>query len=92
MFANSGAAASETFVPLVVLTAEDGSEVSESYGEPQRLLAGATVSLRLTVDLQGAKPGRYFLSVIASQPKTGKKMGSSQHHIPIRFEGLRQWS
>jgi uncharacterized sulfatase len=85
VFANAGTSASETFVPLVVLSAEDGSELSESYGEPQRLLAGATVSLRLAVDSQRATPGRYFLSVIASQPRTGKKMGSARHHLPIRF-------
>ena len=89
VFANTGGSASETFVPLVVLSAEDGSEVSESYGEPQRLLARTTVSLQLAIDSQAATPGRYFLSVIASQPKTGKKMGSAQHHIPIQFEQAR---
>ena len=86
-FANSGPTASETFVPVVVLLSADGVELSESYGPPQRLQAGETLSLTLEVKAQGVAPGQYFLAVIATHPKTGKRLGTGQHHIPIRLQG-----
>ena len=85
VFANTGPSNSEPFVPLVVLQAANGSEVSESYGQLQRLQAGDTVTLKLAVNSLGVSPGHYFLSVMASHPKTGKSLGIGRHHIPIRF-------
>ncbi len=85
VFANNGPAATDVFVPLVVLSAADGREVSESYGSPQRLARGKSVSLRLPVKSPGVVPGRYFLSVLPSHPQTGKKVGAGRYRIPILF-------
>jgi hypothetical protein len=68
VFANTGATTTDTFVPLVVLLTEGGREMSESYGPPQRLLAGASVSVELPVQSRGVLPGRYFLSVLPCSP------------------------
>jgi uncharacterized sulfatase len=87
VFANTGPAATDTFVPLVVLLTEDGREVTESYGPPQRLAAGETVSLQLPVKSLGVPRGRYFLSVLPSNPETGKNMGVGRYQLPIRFSG-----
>jgi phosphoglycerol transferase MdoB-like AlkP superfamily enzyme len=87
VFANTGSTTSETFIPVVVLVAENGKEVSEAYGTPQRLLAGETISLQLPVNSQGVAPGHYFLAVVATHPRTGKRLGTGRHHIPIRFDG-----
>jgi uncharacterized sulfatase len=87
VFANTGRAATDTFVPLVVLLTKDGREVTESYGSPQRLAAGETVSLQLSVKSLGVSRGRYFLSVLPSHPETGKKMGVGRYRIPIRLSG-----
>jgi uncharacterized sulfatase len=87
VFANTGPAATDTFVPLVVLLTEDGREVTESYGSPQRLAAGETLSLQLPVKSLGVPRGRYFLSVLPSNPETGKNMGVGRYRIPIRFSG-----
>jgi len=85
VFTNTGKAATETFIPLVVLMSQDGREVSESYGPPQRLVPEQVVSLELSVKSAGASPGRYFLSVIPSHPQTGKKVGTGRYRIPIRL-------
>ncbi len=85
VFANTGAKATDTFVPLIVLLGADGREVSESYAAPQRLSSGKTISLQLPVNSLGVSPGHYFLSVIPSHPETGKKVGVGQYRIPISF-------
>ena len=87
VFANAGSAPSDEFVPLIVLMSGDGHEISESYGSPLRLAAGKEVSIQLPVKSLGVPPGRYFLSVIPAQPKTGKRMGVGRYRIPVRIQG-----
>jgi uncharacterized sulfatase len=87
VFANTAPTTTDTFIPLVVLLTEDGREVTESYGSPQRLAAGETVSLQLPVKSLGVPQGRYYLSVLPSNPDTGKNMGVGRYRIPIRFRG-----
>jgi uncharacterized sulfatase len=87
VFDNSGAAPSETFVPIVVLVAADGTELAESYGAPLRLLAGERMTIRLEIKAQGVPSGEYFLAVMATHPTTGKRLGVGRHHIPIHVDG-----
>ena len=82
-FANDKSASGVQFVPLVVLTAADGRELSESYGAPVSLAAGEAITLRLPVKSDRAQPGPNFLSVIASNAKTGKRLGRARYHVPI---------
>ncbi|MEO7252456.1 MAG: hypothetical protein ABIW30_07610, partial [Arenimonas sp.] len=82
-FANDKSAIGVQFVPLVVLTAADGRELSESYGVPVSLAAGEAITLRLPIKSDAAQAGMNFLSVIASNAKTGKRLGRGRYHIPI---------
>ena len=86
VFANTGPAPSGEFVPLVVLSSAAGRELSESYGAPLTLAAGQVITRRLAVTSTGAPPGNYFLSVLASQPQTGKRLGAGRYRIPIRID------
>lgn len=86
VFNNSGAATSESFVPIAILARADGSEVSETYGPAQRLLPGQRVSVPMLVKADGAPAGRYFLTVIPSHPNTGKRLGKGRDHIPLRID------
>jgi uncharacterized sulfatase len=87
VFANAAPQPSETFVPLIVLQTVDGRELSESYGIPVTLAAGATMKLRLAVKSAGVAAGRYFLSVFPSDPETGKRTGSGRFRIPVVISG-----
>jgi hypothetical protein len=87
VFANAAAEPSAQFVPLIVLLSPDGQEVSESYGAPVTLAAGAAITLRLPVKSDGVAAGRYFLSVLPSNPETGRRSGTGRYHIPIVIDG-----
>jgi uncharacterized sulfatase len=86
VFRNAGAATSESFVPIAILARADGSEVSESYGLAQRLLPGQQVSVPMQVKAEGLAPGRYFLTVIASHPDTGKRIGTGRDRLPLTID------
>ena len=83
VFANTGKTETGSFVPLVILLTADGRELSESYSPQQRLAAGETVTLQLTVNSGDIAPGRYFLTVLPSDPGTGRSMGDGRHRIPV---------
>ncbi|HNW44389.1 MAG TPA: sulfatase-like hydrolase/transferase [Elusimicrobiales bacterium] len=85
VFSNSAPTPAAPFVPLVVLLDPDGREISESYGPAQRLGAGEIATLLLPVRSEGVAAGRYFLTVIPSDPETGKKAGTGRHNIPVIF-------
>ena len=87
VFANAAARASEPFVPLVVLQSVEGRELTESYGAALTLAAGQARTLQLPVKSAGLARGRYFLSVLPSNPATGKRSGTGRYHIPIVIEG-----
>ena len=86
VFENSGAVTSESFVPIAVLARANGSEVSETYGAAQRLLPGQRISVPMQLKAEGAPAGRYFLTVIASHPDTGKRIGAGRDRLPLRIE------
>ena len=82
-FGNDKSASGVQFVPLVVLATAAGRELSESYGAPVSLAGGETITLRLPIKSEGAQAGANFLSVIASNAKTGKRLGRGRYHIPV---------
>ena len=85
VFTNSGTDAASPFVPLIVMLAPDGREVTESYGPLQKLPKGGAVSLKLQVRSQGLPAGRYLLAVFPSDPATGKRVGDGRFHIPVNL-------
>lgn len=82
-FFNGAAQASPTFVPLLVLLREDGSEASETYGSPLSLPPGQGRWVRLTI--RQAPPGRYSATVYPSDPETGKRVGDARHGIVVQL-------
>lgn len=82
-FVNGDAADSRAFVPLAVLTGEDGKELGEGYGSSIRLQAGGRREVTLSVAAQALSPGRYFVSVLPSDPDTGKPLGRGRYHIAL---------
>jgi uncharacterized sulfatase len=84
LFANDAMQPSPTFVPLVVLTGEDGRELGESYGKALQLAAQSRREVAISVDLGKLAPGRYFVAVIPSHPDTGRSLGAGRYHVPLR--------
>ena len=85
-FANGDAAGSRPFVPLAVLSAEDGRELDEGYGAAVQLGPHAHREVRLHLP-QPSAPGRYFVSVRPSDPDTGKPVGRGRYHVPLDVPG-----
>ena len=83
VFGNAAVGPSGSFVPLVVMLAADGRELSETYGAPLSLAANQTAALHMQVKCAGIAAGRYFLSVLPSNPATGKRVGTGRYGIPV---------
>lgn len=87
VFGNDAARSSGVFVPLIILQAADGRELSETYGAALTLAENQTIALHLPVNCAGLVGGRYFLSVLASNPATGKRLGIGRYRIPVVIGG-----
>jgi phosphoglycerol transferase MdoB-like AlkP superfamily enzyme len=83
VFGNADTQRSVRFMPLVVLQAFDGREISESYGAAVTLAAGEARSLHLAVKSASLAPGRYFLAVLPADPASGRRSGTGRYRIPI---------
>lgn len=82
-FINGDAIASATFSPLAVLAAEDGRELREGYGNAIQLHAHERRDVVLSLAVPSLAPGRYFVSVLPSDPNSGKPLGRGNFHIPL---------
>lgn len=82
-FVNGDAHDSRTFVPLAVLTGEDGRELREAYGSAIQLRAHERREVLLSLAVPALAPGRYFVSVLPSDPATGKAVGRGRFHLPL---------
>jgi hypothetical protein len=69
VFFNQGSSPSEAFVPLAVLMTDGSKELSESYGPPQQLPAGGTVTVKLPITSEKILPGRSFIAGLPVQLK-----------------------
>lgn len=86
-FSNGDTAMSTMFVPLAVLADANGHEVNERAGPAQQLGAHATREVHLSMDSSGLQPGRYFVSVLPSDPNSGNAIGHGRFRIPIELDG-----
>jgi Phosphoglycerol transferase and related proteins, alkaline phosphatase superfamily len=82
-FDNGDAQPSRAFVPLAVLTAEDGRELQEISGAALRLPANGHRQVQLTLQRPDACSSRCYVSVFPSDPQTGKAIGQGRYHIPV---------
>ena len=82
-FVNGDARDSRAFVPLAVLAAEDGRELREGYGSAIQLRAHERREVLLSLAVPALAPGRYFVSVLPSDPVTGKAVGRGRFHLSL---------
>ena len=79
-FDNGDARQSRTFVPLAVLSAEDGHELQEAYGHALQLPANGRQEVTMTLH---PCRSRCYVSVLPSDPRTGKAIGQGRYHMPV---------
>jgi hypothetical protein len=82
-FVNGDQAASATFVPLAVLSDEQGHELQEVSGAALQLNAQERRLLRLQLPLNGQPAGRYYVSVRPSDPQSGRPLGRGHYRMPV---------
>lgn len=85
-FVNGDARDSRVFAPLAVLAAEDGRELGEGYGSAIRLQPHERREVMLALPAKlGA--GHYYVSVLPSDPDTGKPLGRGRYRLPLDIAG-----
>jgi hypothetical protein len=85
MMSNRSPAPSRAFVPLLVISDAGGLEVVESAGEPTTLEAGATLKVALPARLGRLPHGTYYVSVVPSDPESGRSIGIGQYHVQMKL-------
>lgn len=85
-FVNGDAHDSRVFAPLAVLAAEDGQEIGEGYGSAIRLQPHERREVMLALPAK-LGPGHYFISVLPSDPETGKPLGRGRYRLPLDIAG-----
>jgi len=80
---NTGNAPSPAFTPLLVVSDARGFEVLEVPAEVRTLAPGSVASVAFTVRLGKVPHGTYFVSVLPSNPETGKPAGIGQYHVQM---------
>lgn len=83
VFGNGDAAPSRMFVPLAVMSSEDGRELQEVYGQALQLPPNGNQQVRLLLQQPAQCNGRCFVSVFPSDPDTGKAVGQGRYHLPV---------
>jgi len=84
IFSNGDAQQSRVFVPLAVMTAEDGRQLQETSGRPLQLPANGHQQVQLTLQGSDACRSRCYVSVLPSDPQTGKAIGQGAYHMPVK--------
>lgn len=82
-FVNGDAADSKMFVPLAVLAGEGGRELVEGYGSAIQLHSRERREVLLALRAPALAPGRYTVSVLPSDPDSGKPVGRGRYRIPL---------
>lgn len=82
-FVNGDAADSKMFVPLAVLAGEGGRELVEGYGSAIQLRSRERREVQLALRAPALAPGRYTVSVLPSDPDSGKPVGRGRYRIPL---------
>lgn len=84
-FTNPAARQSAAFAPLLVITDERGAELGEATGPVRTLAAGETAKIALRFDMAKMPRGAYFMSMLPSDPQTGRSVGIGQYHVELRW-------
>ena len=87
VFSSGDPAPSRRFVPLAVMSGEDGRELQEVYGQAMQLPAGGSQAVRLELRLPQDCGGHCYVSVFPSDPETGKAIGQGRYHLQVESAG-----
>lgn len=82
---NNDSVPSAVFVPLVVLSDAKGNEIAEVSAQARQLSPHGQqlIDLHLPVPRTLCPPSQCFLSVVISDPQTGKPIGQGQYHVEV---------
>ncbi len=83
VFSNGDGTPSRTFVPLAVMASEDGRELQEVYGSALQLQANGRQQVQLRLRQPQDCGGRCYVSVLPSDPNTGKAIGQGRYRLPV---------
>jgi len=81
---NHGDFLSPPISPLLVLTDAAGNELAEATGAAHAMQANAKRDVSLRIDARKLPKGTYFVSLLPSNPDTGKPAGIGQYHMPVQ--------
>jgi phosphoglycerol transferase MdoB-like AlkP superfamily enzyme len=84
-FTNQSKRRSAQFAPLLVVSDAKGKELFEVTGAARRLDGGAGEKIVLRVDTAKLARGVYYLSMLPSDPETGRSIGVGQYHVEVRL-------
>lgn len=83
VFSSGDAKPSRLFVPLAVMSTEDGRELQEVYGQAMQLPPGGSQQVQLQLRLPQDCGGRCYVSVFPSDPDNGKAIGQGRYHLQV---------
>jgi uncharacterized sulfatase len=86
LFTNHSTKASPVFVPLLVVTDDQGQQVAEHSGKALRLAPGESVDVKLDLPMPSGTGGlgERFVALIASDPDNGKSIGQGQYRVAVQ--------
>lgn len=82
---NGDAGPSAIFVPLAVLSDEAAAELGEASGPAVQLDGQQGRVLRLQLSTAGQPAGRYYVSLLPSDPDSGRALGRGRYRIPVEL-------
>lgn len=85
VFASGDSKPSRVFVPLAVMSSEDGRELQEVYGQALQLPPRGSHQVQLQLPLPQPEDckGRCYVSVFPSDPDSGKAIGQGRYHLLV---------
>jgi hypothetical protein len=83
VFSSGDPKPSRVFVPLAVMSSEDGRELQEVYGQAMQLPPGGSQQVQLQLRLPQDCGGRCYVSVFPSDPDNGKAIGQGRYHLQV---------
>ena len=85
-FTNAASTQSASFAPLLVITDARGAELGEAAAPVRTLAAGESAKVAIRFDAAKLpRGGVYFMSMLPSDPQTGRSVGIGQYHVELRW-------
>jgi hypothetical protein len=85
VFTNESSTRSAQFAPLLVLSDAAGKELREASGPARQLGGRESAKVALRIDSAALPHGIYYLSMLPSDPDTGRSIGVGQYRVEVRL-------